>query len=186
MEINGRPFYMKIHEKNEGDGDGDGDVPQLYDVDTNEHVGYWCQKNGTYVIFSPYEKLVNKLKSECESIRSTRKCEVDDDDAGDIDDTHEDDDADDAEDDDADDAEDDDADEEVDSADSSDSADSVDTKSKRENEDMQIFMKFFILMFVYMVFQKYFQTIYFDLVFIVTFTLVYNKMVRVICTDVIV
>lgn len=164
MEINGRPYYVKTHEKNEGD-DG---VPQLYDLDTNEHVGYWCQKNGTYVIFSPYEKLMNKLKSECES-RSTRKCEVDDD--ADADDTDEDD-------------EDDDADEEVDSADSSDSSessDSVDEKPKRENEDMQIFMKFFILMFIYMMLQKYFQTIYFDLIFIIAFTLVYNKMVRVIC-----
>jgi hypothetical protein len=170
---------MKIHEKNEGGGD----VPQLYDIDTNEHVGYWCQKNGTYVIFSPYEKLMNVLKSECESTRSTRKCEVDDD-AGDTDDTDDTDEHDDTdEDDDTD--EHDDTDEEVDSADSSDSsdrADSVDEKLKRENEDnMRIFVRFFILMFVYMMLQKYFQTIYFDLIFIVAFTLVYNKMVRVIC-----
>ena len=53
LEINGRPFYVKSDEKGN---------PHLYDIDTNEEVGYWCQKSGTYVMFSPYEQIMNRLK----------------------------------------------------------------------------------------------------------------------------
>jgi len=53
MEINGMPFYIKSSEKG---------TPYLYDLDTNEHVGYWCQKKGVYVMFSPYMRIVNNLK----------------------------------------------------------------------------------------------------------------------------
>ncbi len=53
MEINGRPFYVKSDEKG---------TSHLYDIDTNEDVGYWCQKSGTYVMFSPYEQIMNRLK----------------------------------------------------------------------------------------------------------------------------
>ena len=35
MEFNGIPLYVK--------SDGEKGIPYLYDVDTNEHVGYWCQ-----------------------------------------------------------------------------------------------------------------------------------------------
>ena len=54
MEINGMPLYIKSN--------GEKGIPYLYDVDTNEHVGYWCQKKGVYVMFSPYEQILNNLK----------------------------------------------------------------------------------------------------------------------------
>ena len=54
MEINGIPLYIK--------SDGEKGIPYLYDIDTNEHVGYWCQKKGVYVMFSPYEQILNNLK----------------------------------------------------------------------------------------------------------------------------
>jgi len=54
MEFDGMPLYIK--------SDNDKGIPYLYDVDTDEHVGYWCQKKGVYVMFSPYDKILNKLK----------------------------------------------------------------------------------------------------------------------------
>jgi hypothetical protein len=54
MEFNGVPLYIK--------SDNETGIPYLYDVDTNENVGYWCQKKGEYVIFSPYEQILNNLK----------------------------------------------------------------------------------------------------------------------------
>ena len=150
LEINGRPFYVRTHEDEQGKG-----TPQLYDIDTNEHVGYWCQKNGTYVMFSPYEKIMNGL---------TKRTRNDADDA--------------------DDADDDDAEEEVEEpADSSSDSSSESVDSIDENSAARIFIRFFILMFIYMMLQKYFQSVYFDFTFIVVFTVVYNKMVRVVCLN---
>ena len=159
LEINGTPFYVRTHEDEQGKG-----TPQLYDIDTNEHVGYWCQKDGTHVMFSPYEKLMNGLTKRHTSW-STR------DDA-----------------DDADDADDDDAEEEVEepadsSSDSSSESSSESVDSIDENSAARIFIRFFILMFIYMMLQKYFQSVYFDLTFILVFTVVYNKMVRVFCLN---
>ena len=54
MEFNGVPLYIK--------SDNETGIPYLYDIDTNEHVGYWCQKKGEYVMFSPYEQILNNLK----------------------------------------------------------------------------------------------------------------------------
>jgi hypothetical protein len=54
MEINGNPYYIKSK----------GNVPYLYDVDTNDEVGYWSSKKGQYVMFSLYNRMM-KEKYEC-------------------------------------------------------------------------------------------------------------------------
>ena len=59
MEINGHPYYIKS--KN--------DVPYIYDIDTNDEVGYWSSKKGAYVMFSLYNKLMNDLKKKEEEQR---------------------------------------------------------------------------------------------------------------------
>ena len=50
MEINGHPYYIKSK----------GSVPYLYDVDTNDEVGYWSSKKGQYIMFSLYNKIMKK------------------------------------------------------------------------------------------------------------------------------
>ena len=49
MEINGMPLYIKSSEKG---------IPYLYDVDTNEHVGYWCQKKEYMLCFHRMNKFL--------------------------------------------------------------------------------------------------------------------------------
>ena len=68
MEINGHPYYIKSK----------GNVPYLYDVDTNDEVGYWSSKKGQYIMFSLYNKIMKKKyedlgdSSESESTDSNK------------------------------------------------------------------------------------------------------------------
>ena len=170
MEINGRPFYVKSDEKGN---------PRLYDIDTNEEVGYWCQKSGTYVMFSPYEQIMNRLKrlneedlknnvkeKETEGTEETQEEEDDDDSLEDDDDSLEDDD--DSLEDDDDSVEDDD-----------DSVEDDETKKIENLWSNSVFAKFIILMLIYNMFQKMVQSIYVDFVFAFAFTMLYTKMVKV-------
>ena len=64
MEINGQPYYVKSK----------GTVPYLYDIDTNDEVGYWSSKKGQYIMFSLYNRMMkekyeseSKIKTSCSS-----------------------------------------------------------------------------------------------------------------------
>jgi hypothetical protein len=48
MEVNGRPYYIKSKRT----------IPYLYDIDTNDEVGYWSSKKGQWILFSLYNKLM--------------------------------------------------------------------------------------------------------------------------------
>ena len=151
LEINGRPFYVKSDAKCN---------PHLYDIDTNEEVGYWCQKSGTYVMFSPYEQIMNRLKRLNEEDlknnvkeEETQETEEEEDD----DDSVEDDD---------------------------DSSVEHDETNKIENLwANSVFVKFIIWMLIYNMFQKMVQSIYVDFVFAFAFTILYIKMVKVVASS---
>ena len=150
LEINGRPFYMKSDEKGN---------PRLYDIDTNEEVGYWCQKSGTYVMFSPYEQIMNRLKRlNEEDLKNNVKEEE-------TQETEEEEDDDSVEDDD-------------------DSSVEHDETNKIENLwANSVFVKFIIWMLIYNMFQKMVQSIYVDFVFAFAFTILYIKMVKVVASS---
>jgi len=153
LEINGRPFYVKSDEKGN---------PHLYDIDTNEEVGYWCQKSGTYVMFSPYEQIMNRLKRlNEEDLRNNVKEEE----TEETEETEE-------EEDDYDSLEDDD-----------DSVEDDETKKIENLWSNSVFAKFIILMFIYNMFQKMVQSIYVDFVFAFAFTILYTKMARVVSSE---
>jgi hypothetical protein len=153
MEINGRPFYVNSDEKG---------TPHLYDIDTNEDVGYWCQKSGTYVMFSPYEQIMNRLKrlneedlnnvkgKEEEETEETEETEEKNDSSIEDDD------------------------ESVEDDNSVEDDDSVEALWEKN-----VFINFFILMLIYNMFQKMVQSIYVDFVFAFAFTMLYTKMVKV-------
>jgi hypothetical protein len=163
LEINGRPFYVKSDEKGN---------PHLYDIDTNEEVGYWCQKSGTYVMFSPYEQIMNRLKRlNEEDLRNnvkekeTEGTEEEDDDNS---------------------VEDDDSSVEDDDSSLEDDDDSVEDDETKKIENLwsnSVFAKFIILMFIYNMFQKMVQSIYVDFVFAFAFTILYTKMARVVSSE---
>jgi len=60
MEINGRPYYIQSK----------GTVPYLYDIDTNDEVGYWSSKKGCYVMFSLYNRM---MKQKYDNVFSTNE-----------------------------------------------------------------------------------------------------------------
>ena len=159
LEINGRPFYVKSDEKGN---------PHLYDIDTNEEVGYWCQKSGTYVMFSPYEQIMNRLKRlNEEDLRNNVKEEE----TEETEEIEEEDDDDSVEDDD-------------DSVEDDDSSLEDDETKKIENLwSNSVFAKFIILMLIYNMFQKMVQSIYVDFVFAFAFTILYIKMVKVVASS---
>lgn len=146
MEINGRPFYVKSDEKCN---------PHLYDIDTNEDVGYWCQKSGTYVMFSPYEQIMNKLKrlNEEDLKNGINNNNVNEEETKEKSDSS---------------VEEDDSDE-----------DNDETKKTENLRSSNVFIKFIILMLIYNMFQKMAQSIYVDFAFAFTFTMLYIKMVKV-------
>ena len=151
LEINGRPFYVKSDEKGN---------PRLYDIDTNEEVGYWCQKSGTYVMFSPYEQIMNRLKRLNEEDlknnvkeKETEGTEEEDDDDSSVDEDD-------------------------------DSSVEHDETNKIENLwSNSVFVKFIIWMLIYNMFQKMVQSIYVDFVFAFVFTILYIKMVKVVASS---
>jgi hypothetical protein len=186
MEINGRPFYIKSDERC---------IPHLYDIDTNEDVGYWCQKNGTYVMFSPYEQIMNRLKhlneedlknaksnntttgetgetretGETGETRETGETGE----TGETEETKETEDEVDSS------VEDDDSD-----GDSDDSDSSVDEAKILKNLwSTNVFIKFIILMLIYNLFQQMVQSIYVDFAFAFTLTILYTRMVHIVSSE---
>ena len=161
LEINGRPFYVKSDEKGN---------PHLYDIDTNEEVGYWCQKSGTYVMFSPYEQIMNRLKRLNEEDLKNNVKEKETEGTEGTEETQEEED-------------DDDDDNSVDDDDSS-VEDEDDERKKIENLwSNTVFVKFIILMLIYNMFQKMVQSIYVDFVFAFAFTILYIKMVKTVASS---
>ena len=155
LEINGRPFYVKSDEKGN---------PHLYDIDTNEEVGYWCQKSGTYVMFSPYEQIMNRLKRlNEEDLKNNVKEEETEETEEEDDDSVEDDDS---------------------SVEDDDSSVEDDETNKIENLwSNSVFVKLIIWMLIYNMFQKMVQSIYVDFVFAFAFTILYIKMVKVVASS---
>ena len=145
MEINGMPLYIKSH--------GEKGISYLYDIDTNEHVGYWCQKKGVYVMFSPYEQILNNLKrSMREELRNSggnklKELEAEE--------------------------------EEVEEE----AEEEEKEEEESLHSTFTIFKFFVLLMFVYIMFQKQFQNIYFDFTFAYAFIILYMKMVAIICVN---
>ncbi len=161
LEINGRPFYVKSDEKGN---------PHLYDIDTNEEVGYWCQKSGTYVMFSPYEQIMNRLKRLNEEDLKNNVKEKETEGTEGTEETQEEED-------------DDDDDNSVDDDDSS-VEDEDDERKKIENLwSNTVFVKFIILMLIYNMFQKMVQSIYVDFAFAFAFTILYIKMVKTVASS---
>lgn len=161
LEINGRPFYVKSDEKGN---------PHLYDIDTNEEVGYWCQKSGTYVMFSPYEQIMNRLKRLNEEDLKNNVKEKETEGTEGTEETQEEED-------------DDDDDSSVDDDDSS-VEDEDDERKKIENLwSNTVFVKFIILMLIYNMFQKMVQSIYVDFAFAFAFTILYIKMVKTVASS---
>ena len=157
MEINGMPLYIKSSEKG---------IPYLYDVDTNEHLGYWCQKKGVYIMFSPYMRIVNNLKRSVreESRNSGGELKEEEEESK--------------------------ADEEKEEEEEEEEEESnADEEEKELKEEGTLYptstiFKFFVLMFVYIIFQKCFQVIYIDFIFAFAFTILYTKIVKTtLCVD---
>jgi hypothetical protein len=148
MEINGMPFYIKSSEKG---------IPYLYDLDTNEHVGYWCQKKGVYVMFSPYMRIVNNLKRSIreESRNSGGKLKEEEEESK--------------------------ADEEKEEDEEEEGEEEEEEGTLYPTSTI---FKLFVFMFVYIMFQKYFQFIYIDFIFAFAFTILYTKIVKTtLCVD---
>ena len=165
MEINGRPFYIKSDEKG---------IPHLYDIDTNEDVGYWCQKNGTYVMFSPYEQIMNRLKhlneEDLKNARSNNTTTEETEETGETEETEE-------------------TEDEVDSSVDDDSDGDSDDSSVDEAKILKnlwstnVFIKFIILMLIYNLFQQMVQSIYVDFAFAFTLTILYTRMVHIVSSE---
>ena len=151
MEINGQPYYVKSK----------GDVPYLYDIDTNDEVGYWSSKKGQYVMFSLYNRMMKeKYEREAEgrtkySSDSTSESKTTETETGDS-------------------ASDSSSSGSESSSSGSESSSSgseesrVETKN-RTNTYSLIFL--FLILFVYLTLQKEFQSIYFDFVFLILINL---------------
>jgi cobalamin biosynthesis Mg chelatase CobN len=162
MEINGHPYYIKSK----------GSVPYLYDVDTNDEVGYWSSKKGQYIMFSLYNKIMKKKYEDIgdsidssESIKTQKGSESgsEKERAG-------------SESSDSGSESSDSCSESSDSgSESSDScSESSDSGSKSEitsektkNKMNYSFVFVFIVFFVYLTLQKEFQSIYFDFIFLI-------------------
>ena len=172
MEINGRPFYIKSDEKG---------IPHLYDIDTNEDVGYWCQKNGTYVMFSPYEQIMNRLKHlNEEDLKNARSNNTTTEETGETEETEETEETGETEE----------TEDEVDSSVEDDDSDgdsddsSVDEAKILKNLwSTNVFIKFIILMLIYNLFQQMVQSIYVDFAFAFTLTILYTRMVHIVSSE---
>uniref|UniRef100_A0A6C0I2Q5 Uncharacterized protein n=1 Tax=viral metagenome TaxID=1070528 RepID=A0A6C0I2Q5_9ZZZZ len=147
MEFNGIPLYVK--------SDVEKGIPYLYDVDTNEHVGYWCQKKGVYVMFSPYEQILNNLKrSMREELRNSGGKLKEEEEESKADEEKEED------------------------------EEEEEEEEEGTLYPTSTIFKLFVFMFVYIMFQKYFQFIYIDFIFAFAFTILYTKIVKTtLCVD---
>ena len=164
MEINGHPYYIKSK----------GSVPYLYDVDTNDEVGYWSSKKGQYIMFSLYNKIMKKKyedigdSSESESADSNKtqtgsgseKEKPDSESSSDSDSGSE-----------SSDSESSDSGSESSDSDSESEITSEKTKNKMNNYS---FVFVFLVFFVYLTLQKEFQSIYFDFIFLILINLLHT------------
>ena len=155
MEINGHPYYIKSK----------GSVPYLYDVDTNDEVGYWSSKKGQYIMFSLYNKIMKKKYEDIgdsidssESIKTQKGSESgsekeragsESSDSGS---------------------------ESSDSgSESSDScSESSDSGSESSDSGSESLIFLFLILFVYLTLQKEFQSIYFDFIFLILINLLHT------------
>ena len=164
MEINGQPYYVKSK----------GDVPYLYDIDTNDEVGYWSSKKGQYVMFSLYNRMMKeKYEREADgrtkySSDSTTESETTEKETGDSA------------------SESSSSGSESSSSGSESSSSAAESSSQEEEQEQEeeesmvetknrtntyslIFL--FLILFVYLTLQKEFQSIYFDFVFLILINL---------------
>jgi hypothetical protein len=154
MEINGRPYYIRSK----------GNVPYLYDIDTNDEVGYWSSKKGCYVMFSLYNRMmkqkydeVSSSESESDSSSNSSSDEVksnsssqDDGDESDKEEAEE-------------------EEEEEECCDKTIETQNTSISSKKMNTYSLMFL--FLVLFVYLTLQKEFQSIYFDFIFLILINL---------------
>ena len=146
MEINGHPYYIKSK----------GNVPYLYDVDTNDEVGYWSSKKGQYIMFSLYNKIMKKKyedlgdSSESESTDSNKTqtgsesgSEKERADSGSES-----------------------SDSGSESSDSGSESEIISEKNKNKMNNYSLVFVFLIF-FVYLTLQKEFQSVYFDFIFLI-------------------
>lgn len=161
MEINGNPYYVKSK----------GNVPYLYDLDTNDEVGYWSSKKGQYVMFSLYNRIMKQkyndttlneidLKSnsdsqeemsemDSKSSRESSRSSLDDD----KDDNYDEEDI-----------------EEI-KSNSDEEETQVKIQQTTKNPDSRSIILLFLILFVYLIFQKEFQSIHFDFIFLILINL---------------
>lgn len=168
MEINGNPYYVKSK----------GNVPYLYDVDTNDEVGYWSSKKGQYVMFSLYNRMMKQkyndnlneddLKSNSSDLQENWS-ETDSESSGKSSKSSFDDDKDD--DDDLDDHDHDDEDIEEIKSNSDEEETQVKNQQTTKKTDSHSIILLFVILFVYLIFQKEFQSIYFDFIFLILINL---------------
>jgi hypothetical protein len=155
MEINGHPYYIKSKDN----------VPYLYDVDTNDEVGYWSSKKGQYIMFSLYNKLMKKKyeyvsdSSESESANSKRtqhdsssESEHEDEESGSEPESES----------------------EYEQEESGSEPETQITSEKTKNKTNKSSLGFlFLVLFVYLILQKEFQSIQFDFIFLISFNLLH-------------
>jgi hypothetical protein len=172
MEIDGHPYYIKSK----------GNVPYIYDIDTNNEVGYWSSKRGGYVMFSLYNQIMKqKYDNNAESNEEEKEEEkengnvilsdseselAEDEDDEESDDEDEDDDE--SDDEDEDDEESDDEDEE---SDEEESEDEKHEERLKQTTSTYSLMFAFLMFFIYLTLQREFQTIYFDFMFLILINL---------------
>jgi hypothetical protein len=147
MEINGQPYYVKSK----------GSVPYLYDIDTNDEVGYWSSKKGQYIMFSLYNRLMKEKyesqgekRASCSSGSETMG-------SGSESESQEEEEEEEKEE-----KEKEDEDEEDSSLEAEESL--VKTKNQTNTHSL-IFL--FLILFVYLIFQRTFQSIHVDFIFMI-------------------
>ena len=168
MEINGQPYYVKSK----------GTVPYLYDIDTNDEVGYWSSKKGEYIMFSLYNKMMKEkyesqggetasCSSESETMGSGLDSESQEEEEGESD---------------SEESQESGSEEESQESDSEEGEEGEEGKEeseegKEESEEESIktknktsthsLMFLFLILFVYLVLQREFQSIHFDFIFLI-------------------
>jgi len=158
MEIDGHPYYIKSK----------GNVPYIYDIDTNNEVGYWSSKRGGYVMFSLYNQIMKqKYDNNAENAESNEEKEEDKENGNVVLSDSESDESE------EDDEESDEDDEESDDEESEDEDEEEDEEKEERLEQMSTYslMFAFLMFFVYLTLQREFQTIYFDFMFLILINL---------------
>ena len=146
MEINGHPYYIKS--KN--------GVPHLYDVDTNDEVGYWSSKKGGYVVYSVYNRMMKQKYNdngdsiEKENILSSRDSVLDSEknkrsSCSESDSSEQ----------------------ESDSSEQESEKNTKNTNTTTRPTPIHTMLFIFLILFVYLTLQKEFQSIYFDFIFLI-------------------